>query len=85
MFSEGLFLKVIKVRDRLAKGYNSLPNDKNLDLTKLKAFADDKINVTQTICFGKGIKHCWKRRKCCLPAFSPFPTMFSKLYSFRVF
>ena len=23
-------------------------------------------------------KHCGKRRKCCLPAFSPFPTMFSK-------
>ena len=21
-------------------------------------------------------KHCWKRRKCWLPAFSPFPTMF---------
>ena len=29
-------------------------------------------------CFGKGIKHCGKRRKCWLPAFSPFPTMFSK-------
>ena len=25
-----------------------------------------------------GRKHCGKRRKCCLPAFSPFPTMFSK-------
>ena len=23
-------------------------------------------------------KHCQKRRKCWLPAFSPFPTMFSK-------
>ena len=30
------------------------------------------------ICFGKGRKHCGKRRKCRLPAFSPFPTMFSK-------
>ena len=26
---------------------NSLPNDKILDMTKLKAFADDKINVAQ--------------------------------------
>ena len=26
---------------------NSLPNDKILDVTKLKAFADDKINVGQ--------------------------------------
>ena len=24
-------------------------------------------------------KHCGERRKCCLPAFSPFPTMFSTL------
>ena len=24
---------------------NSLPNDKILDMTKLKAFADDKLNV----------------------------------------
>ena len=26
--------------------FNSLPNDKFWDLSKLKAFADDKINVT---------------------------------------
>ena len=30
------------------------------------------------ILFGMGRKHCGKRRKCWLPAFSPFPTMFSK-------
>ena len=32
-------------------------------------------------------KHCGKRRKCCLPAFSPFPTMFSSLSrtNFRFF
>ena len=28
---------------------NSLPNDKILDLTKLIAFADDKINIAQVI------------------------------------
>ena len=27
--------------------FNSLPNDKILDWTKLKAFTDDKINVTE--------------------------------------
>ena len=32
------------------------------------------------ICFEKGGK-CGKRRKCWLPAFSPFPTMFSKTFS----
>ena len=29
-------------------------------------------------------KHCGKRRKCWLPAFSPFPTMFSVGLFFRV-
>ena len=28
-------------------------------------------------------KHCGKRRKCWLPAFSPVPTMFSKAVSFQ--
>ena len=32
------------------------------------------------ICVGKGRKHSGKRRKCWLPAFSPFSTMFSKAY-----
>ena len=31
------------------KGFNPLPNDKILDMTKLKAFADDKIDVAQMI------------------------------------
>ena len=33
---------------------NSLPNDKILDWTKLKAFADDKINVTEKLKFVLG-------------------------------
>ena len=33
---------------------NSFPNDKILDLSKLKAFADDKSNVTQTLKFVLG-------------------------------
>ena len=57
----------------------SLPNDKNLDWSKLKVFADDTIKMTNiTVSFGKVGKHCGKRRKCWLPAFSPFPTIFSK-------
>ena len=35
---------------------------------------DSKIEIW----IGKDIKHFWKRRKCWLPALSPFPTMFSK-------
>ena len=59
---------------------NSLPNNKILDLSKFKAFADAKISITQKLKFsvGKSRKHCGKRRKCWLPAFSPFSTMFSK-------
>ena len=36
------------------------------------------------ICFGIAGKCCWKRRKCWLPAFSPFPTVFSKFFFFRI-
>ena len=43
------------------------------------------INVSKTgICSGKGRKHCGKRRKCCLSAFSSIPTMFSKGFSLRI-
>ena len=70
----------------LKSRFNSLPNDKILETSKLKAFADDKINVTQKLnfLFGKSRKHCEKRRKCWLPAFSPLPTMFSKACLLRV-
>ena len=67
------------------KGYNSLHNDKIFASTKLEAFADNKINVANSIIslFGKGRKHYGKRRKCCLPAFSPFPSMFASDQSTR--
>ena len=48
---------------------NPLPNDNFLDWSKLEAFANDKINVNDR-------KHCGKKGKCWLPAFSLFPTMF---------
>ena len=58
---------------------NYLPNDKILDSSKLKAFADEKINVAQKfkIIIWRCRKHCGKRRKSWLQAFSPFATMFS--------
>ena len=36
--------------------FNSLPNDKMLDQSELKAFADDKVDVTEKLNFvlGKG-------------------------------
>ena len=44
-------------------------------------FAYDKLIVTKTrmgFCSGMVRKHGGNRRKCWLPAFSPFPIMFSK-------
>ena len=82
----------------------SLPNDKILHQSKLKEFADVKINQIHftpiqiesicrrqnkpnssiVVCVQNDRKHCGKRRKCWLPAFSTFPTMFSKGISYGV-
>ena len=52
---------------------------KKLHLYKAKAFTD--VNVTKKhdflLSWGKK-KYCRERRKCWLPAFSLFPTIFSK-------
>ena len=40
--------------DRCLSLFNSLPNDKILDRSKLKAFAEDKINVTEKLKFVLG-------------------------------
>ena len=61
------------------RGLNSLPNNKDLDLPELKASADDILDVaTMTKYVLHRVENSGKRRKCWLPAFSPFPTMFSK-------
>ena len=71
---------------RICPDLNSLPNNKIFDRTKLKAFADDRKNVAGKMKFVLGmIKNIvGKGEKCWLPAFSPFPTMFSKGFFFRV-
>ena len=48
---------------------NSLPNNKILDLFKLKTFADEKIKGGQNgeTSPRQGRKHCGKKRKCWLP------------------
>ena len=63
-----------------------LPNNNFFDWSKLKELADNKINVTEKLKFVMGMsrKPWGKRRKCWLPAFSPFPTMFSKGFFPRV-
>ena len=63
-----------------------LADDKSLALTKLKAFADDKFDVAMMMIsvFDRVEKTLWEKRKCWLPAISPFPTMFSRAFSFWV-
>ena len=67
---------------------NPLPKDKILDWSKLEAFADDKVNVNeirQKFRFGKvENNHGGKGRNCWFPAFSPFPTMLSKGFFFKI-
>ena len=61
---------------------NPLPNDKFLDLSKVKAFAlcrrQNKCNLKTETLFEMGRKHCGKRKKCWLPTFSHFPQCFQK-------
>ena len=61
------------------KEFNPLPNDKILDWLKLKAFSDEKLNVTKMIIsvFDR-VKTLWEKEKLLVQAISPFPTMFSK-------
>ena len=63
--------------------FNPHPNDKIFALAKLKAFADNQLNVIND--FERGRKHCEKRGKMLVTSiFSSFPSMFSKGFSLRV-
>ena len=57
---------------------NSLSNGKILAMSKLKAFADNKLNITETmiLIFYRVEKIVRKGHS----AFYPFPTMFSKVF-----
>ena len=68
----------------ICRSINSIPKDKAL--SKLKAFADDKFNIAKMMIslFDRVENIVGKRRKCWLPAFSPFPAMFSKGLFLRV-
>ena len=70
----------VKLVFQLDACLNSLPDDIILDWSKLKLCAECELKTE--ICYGISRKHCGKRRKCWLPAFSVFPTMFSKAFHF---
>ena len=49
----------------------------------MKIFAEDKLNMAEMISFVT--EHSWKRRKCWLSSFYPFPTIFLKRFFVMVF
>ena len=65
---------------------NPFPNDKILDLTKLKAFADDQFDVAiMTISPVDRVENtAEKGENAGYQHFSPFPTMFFKGFFIRV-
>ena len=66
------------IRD-LPNAFNHLPNNQFQSICKrqIKCCSDYGFSLWH----GRKQErnHCGKRRKCWLPAFSPFPTMFSKV------
>ena len=65
---------------------NPFPNNKFLDWSRLRAFADKKINVTQkfNFVFRRVENFVGKEENAGYQHFSPFFTMFSKTFIFRV-
>ena len=61
--------------------FNSLPNDKILDWSKLKAFADDKINVANMMIFVfDRVKTLWEKEKMLVTSIFSFSlNVFKKL------
>ena len=53
----------------------------NFGLVQIQSICrrQNKFRLKIENCILEGRKHCGKRRKCWLAAFSPFPTMFSKV------
>ena len=62
------------------KLFNPLPNDKILDLSKLKAFADNSLNVNQKLKFalGRAEKIVGKGENAGYQHFLLFPQCFQK-------
>ena len=67
--------------------FNPLPKDKFLDMTELKAFADDKLDVAKlTVSLCDRVENpVGKEENAGYQHFSSFLTVFSKAFFFRVF
>ena len=74
------------VKNKITDILNSLPNDKILDLSQFKAFADDNLNVYQKLKFALGRVEniVGKGENIGNQHFLLFPTMFSEGFFLRV-
>ena len=73
-------VSIVTVPVNQIESSNPLSNDKILDLSKFKAFADDKIIVTQKLKFVLGRVENFVGKGENAGSFSPFPTMVSKAF-----
>ena len=66
--------------------FNCLPNDTIVEVTKLKAFADDMLNMAKMMIslFDRVENTVGKGENACYQHFFIFPTAFSKPFFFRV-
>ena len=87
LFSKDLYCRHVKTRAcnwnkiliSFGANWTLYQSTSFLTFQNLKAFADDKRNVARLmewVIERKNGKHCGKRRKCWLPAFSPLPPSF---------
>ena len=76
VFSKPL-LKTLQVKEKLVLTHYQTSKFRQIQIQSI-CRRQNKSNQKIEICFKKGRKLCERRRKCWLPAFSPFPTMFSK-------
>ena len=70
---------------RINLGISPVPADKILAFSKLKAFADNKGNVSPNTFIFHKVENIGKRRKCFLPVFYSFPKCFIQKHQHSVF
>ena len=85
VYADGYFNLAQTMVFCLWKGFNALPNKKFLDVTKLKAFADSKLNVAKmTICLFDRVENTVGKRLNASDKHFLLFSQFSKAFFCRV-
>ena len=84
MFSKAHYVRVVEAKDYVERD-NTLPNNKILDWSKFKAFADDKIIIAEMMISPTGgVENIvGKGESAGYQHFLLFQIMFSKAFFFR--